>query len=96
MQTIPVIFRAERDSGEVIAVFPTLDEGDGCMTAYAHVGQHSACHWRWYHTTRPATPAEYADLLAELTAIYATRPASQPDIYGEPARLVIRKRISRK
>jgi hypothetical protein len=38
------------------------------MTCYAHVGQHGACSFAWFHgrTHRPASPAEYADLKAEL------------------------------
>ena len=39
-------------------------------TYYAHVGQHSPCSWKWYRSTPPAKPEEYADLLAELRRIY--------------------------
>lgn len=65
---VPVLFRV--DSGGVTAVFPT-EPGDysGNMTCYAHVGQHSGCSFGWYLTTRAATPAEYADLKAELESI---------------------------
>ena len=67
----PVLFRAERSGpfkGVVDAVFPTLpaDLDKYTMTCYAHIGQHSGCSLEWYHTTRKATPAEYADLKAEL------------------------------
>ena len=64
----PVTFRAERSGphkGEVTAVFP-----DG--VCYCHIGQHSSYEAEWYHSTRPATPEEYADLLAELRSIYET------------------------
>ena len=36
------------------------------MSCYARVGQHGACCFAWYRTTRPATEAEYADLKVEL------------------------------
>lgn len=70
----PVLFRADRRVNfEVTAVFPTLEypmhpRGIG-YTCYTHVGQHSACCRDWYHTTRPATPAEYTPLLKELEAM---------------------------
>ncbi len=76
MVAIPVLFRAERSGqfkGDVTAVFPTLPaSGPDEMTCYAHVGQHSGCTRAWYYGTRPATPDEYASLLAELTGIYCT------------------------
>jgi len=68
----PVLFRVarapRRDGADVTAVFPCepADTTGNIMTCYAHVGQHGSCGYGWYITTRPATPAEYADLLAEL------------------------------
>jgi hypothetical protein len=82
----PVIFRADKRDGDVTAVFPTdpADYTGECMGCYAHVGQHSQCSLAWYHShTRPATPAEYADLKAELEAAP----------YGY--RLAVYKRITR-
>lgn len=74
METLPVIFRAERSGdfeGEITAVFPTLPwDNSGNLTTYAHMGQHSGGSMGWYYETRPARPAEYASLLAELRAIY--------------------------
>jgi hypothetical protein len=64
-----VIFRADgpRNKPEITAVFPCEPADlEGNMSCYAHIGQHSACGFEWYRTTRPAKPAEYADLLAEL------------------------------
>jgi hypothetical protein len=63
----PVIFR--RDGDEIVAVFPTIEADPGQATCYAHIGQHSGCSRQWYYETRPAKPAEYADLLAELVDI---------------------------
>lgn len=80
-----VVFRADT-SGDVTAVFPySPSDNDGySMVCYAHIGQHSACSMQWYRNTRPATPAEYADLKAELES------------YGPPEAhyvLDVRKRI---
>ena len=87
IQTLPVIFRAEKSGpfkGDVTAVFPTLDAGAGMVTTYARVGQHSGGCREWYDTTRAADPYEYADLLAELRGIYETGP--------DAVRLVVRQR----
>lgn len=70
MKTI-VVFRAERSGpckGDVTAVFPyePADDTGQLMTCYAHTGQHSGCSMQWYRETRPAKPAEYADLKREL------------------------------
>lgn len=88
MNTIRVIFRAERSGpfkGDVTAVFPDRPwNWRGDLTCYAHIGQHSGCSLAWYRRTRPATPEEYAPLLADLRSIYETG--------ADPARLVIAKR----
>ena len=76
MDTMRVVFRADKSDDEVTAVFP--DEtwrhpswGMGTLTAcYAHIGQHGDCSLDWYRTTRPATESEYATLLQELRGIY--------------------------
>lgn len=72
-EVLDVIFRRDRKKDpEITAVFPSLcgtNEYD--MSCYAHIGQHGSCGMRWYHTTRAATPSQYADLLVELRQIYA-------------------------
>lgn len=68
--SIPVLFRKKYKADGVTAVFPTLPAGPGEMTCYAHIGQHSGCTFGWYNGTRAASPAEYADLLAEVQQIY--------------------------
>ena len=75
MSTLPVIFRAEKDGGEVTAVFPTVPGTSelGTFTVYARVGQHGVGNKMWYRTTRAAKEAEYASLLEELKSIYETR-----------------------
>ncbi len=65
-----VLFRIGRSKAEaaygVTAVFPDQAENNGNVGCYAHIGQHGACSRRWYYTTRPAKPDEYADLKSEL------------------------------
>jgi hypothetical protein len=65
----PVIFRMDGD--EVVAVFPTTPGNrlGTLMECYARMGQHASCGMGWYYTTRPATPAEYAGLKAELEGV---------------------------
>ena len=91
-----VIFRKDRESGDIVAVFPSEphDSAGRYWTCYMHVGQHSSCSLEWYRTTRPATEAESADLLRELTGIYTTRPAGNPEIYGESVTLRPVKRMT--
>jgi len=69
MQT-PVVFRVDRE-GEVYAIFPTLlADLSGNVTSYQHIGQHCAADYGWcIAKSKPATPAQYAALLQELTAI---------------------------
>lgn len=62
-----VIFRKWKDNGGVIAFFPDQKEAHGLIGSYEHVGQHGAAAYPNY--TTPATPAEYAPLLAELRGI---------------------------
>ena len=87
MDTIRVIFRADRSGpfkGDATAVFPDSPWNAANMTCYARIGKHSGCSLGWYRTTRPATPEEYAPLLAELRSIYETG--------DDHVRLVIAKR----
>lgn len=75
MKTLPVVFRIDRakTDRQITAVFPTTPgTGDPTtMQCYAHLGQHGACSLDWYYSrTRPATPEQYAPLLAELRGIY--------------------------
>jgi hypothetical protein len=66
-----VIFRKWRD-GTIDAIFPELPasrNGHDCV-AYAHIGQHSGADYQGVISqTKPATPDDYAPLLAELTRI---------------------------
>ncbi len=73
-ETIIVIFRKwpKREGGDVIALFPyEKSDFEGCYcTSYQHVGQHSGADFHGVvKVTKLATPAEYADLKAELERI---------------------------
>jgi hypothetical protein len=68
MKTV-VIFRVDRE-GIIYALFPELpsDNYGYFCTCYQHIGQHcSADYHGCIANSRPATPAEYADLFNELT-----------------------------
>jgi hypothetical protein len=68
---IPVIFRLEKGSkNDVLAVFPTLPEGYGDVSCYAHIGQHSRLSFEYYARTKKATQEQYSDLYQELQSIY--------------------------
>jgi hypothetical protein len=62
----PVVFRFVQ--GEVTAVFPCEphDMEGSNMTCYAHLGGHCGCSHEFARSGRPAKPAEYASLKAEL------------------------------
>ena len=68
-----VVFRvwaSGSGKGEVIALFPDIDEGRGMCSSYEHVGQHGGADYvSVIQHTRPATPEEYKDLQRELTHI---------------------------
>jgi len=74
----PVIFRIPRskrlaENDGVTAYFPTIpsDYQGFYITCYAHVGQHCGASLEHLNNprTRPATPAEYADLKSELESL---------------------------
>lgn len=88
MDKLQVIFRKwpKSEGGDVIAVFPEVEENFRCVASYQHVGGHAACSRGIIDHTKPATPEEYAPLLAELQSIY-----SRPDD-PEAVELAVRKR----
>ena len=69
----PVIFRKHKEKGgDVYALFPTIaSDVDGLYCAsYQHVGQHGGANYTLcIDNSRPATPAEYAELQDELVSI---------------------------
>lgn len=70
--TTAVVFRKyrEADGGDVLALFPDVDEGRGLCSCYQHVGQHGAAsYYGCVNDTVPAWPKEYADLMAELVSV---------------------------
>ena len=67
MATERVIFRKWKGNGDIIAFFPDQPDGPYLMS-YAHIGQHGLASYP-HPKTEPATPEEYAPLLAELRRI---------------------------
>lgn len=67
--TTKVIFRKDKEDGDVIAVFPEDKQDNNMIGCYAHIGQHSTMSLDYYKETVPATPEEYKDLKAELENI---------------------------
>lgn len=65
---IRVIFRAFK-SGEIIALFPDIKQGNGLILSYMHIGQHGGASPNIVSDTKPATPEQFAPLLNELTGI---------------------------
>ena len=64
-----VVFRRWRDTGDVIALFPEIDEGSGMCASYMHVGQHSAADYGGViGATHPASvgDADVVSLMREL------------------------------
>ena len=65
-----VLFLIERDSEDVFAYFPEIF-GDASlsryiMSAYSHIGQHSACRLSYAMECKQATTNQYLPLLNEL------------------------------
>lgn len=72
----PVIFRRDKGSREIVAVFPTIPaevhRGVQLFSCYRHIGQHGACTREWYVTrTYAASPSEYLELFLELRQFYS-------------------------
>lgn len=69
----PVVIRVwNGDDSDVFAIFPTIPASENGLycTAYQHVGQHCAADYHGcIRESRPATAAEAASLLAELTRL---------------------------
>jgi hypothetical protein len=68
----PVLFRISRApkkyGDEVTAVLPCepADYAGLYTTCFSVIGGHGSCSHDWLRTTRPATPAEYAETLRVL------------------------------
>ena len=64
-----VVFRVYKN-GNVIALFPDIDEGRGLCSSYIKMGQHSSASYVWIiQQTKPATEKQYGELFKELTHI---------------------------
>jgi hypothetical protein len=64
-----VVFRVWK-GGDVLALFPHMEEGRGMCGSYEHIGQHGAANYAaCIAQTRPANPEEFAPLKMELESI---------------------------
>lgn len=89
--TVYVVFRKERKPteddifyGNDVTAFiygAGIPVNYGKIMCYQHIGQHGEASLDYYNSLRPASPDEYADLLAELKSIY------------DDVNLVVRKKI---
>lgn len=89
--TVYVVFRKERKPteddifyGNDVTAFiygNGIPVNYGKIMSYQHIGQHGEASLDYYNSLRPASPDEYADLLAELKSIY------------DDVNLVVRKKI---
>jgi len=72
-QTQKVIFRASRRKSPEVSAVLVGQPGSfqSPLTVWDSQGGHGNGSWDWYYSTRPATPAEYADELARLRRQYA-------------------------
>ena len=65
-----VIFRKSYDwntrTWDVMAFFPECHVNPGNIMSYERVGQHGEASYNFDRSTKPCTPAEYADLKREL------------------------------
>lgn len=67
-----VVFRRwpEKDGGDVIALFPEIEDRWPYCSSYQHIGQHGGADYRGVvDATKPAKPAEYKSLQSELRSI---------------------------
>lgn len=69
IQSIDVCFR-KFPEGDVIAIFPQIEERYGMFESYQHFGQHGPCSKELLCELKTATPAEYKELLCELKMFY--------------------------
>tara|TARA_Y100000310_G_C20220314_1_gene595447 strand:- start:283 stop:561 length:279 start_codon:yes stop_codon:yes gene_type:complete len=68
----PVIYRKYKQNGDILALFPSIphDHNGYYCESYQHIGQHGGADYvHCIGITTPATPAEYADLHAELIRV---------------------------
>lgn len=66
-----VVIRRWRDTGDLIALFPDIDEGRGMIQSYMRVGQHGPASPAIVDRTRPADvdAEDVQRLLRELRAV---------------------------
>jgi len=65
--TVKFLFEQD-ETNEVFAYFPEIVHNGEYMTAYSHIGQHSACHPDYAENCVEAPQEYYSPLLCELMA----------------------------
>lgn len=71
-EVTPVVFRKwpKKEGGDILALFPTMEEKEYHVLSYEHIGQHGSANFNLcIQNTKAAKPEEYADLKAELEQI---------------------------
>lgn len=64
-----IVFRKWRN-GDIIALFPDIQETEYKVLVYEHIGQHGVADYtNVISITRPASPEEYHGLMTELKTI---------------------------
>lgn len=64
-----VIFRKEKE-GTILAVMPyNIEDWNGSMMCYSHIGQHAVMTPEYLKETKPCKPEEYRELQKELKGL---------------------------
>lgn len=98
MQKDAVIFRKDKKSGEIYALFPYLvDNYDGYVTTYQHIGQHSQGDLQHcIRTSVLAKEEEYRDLKSELESVGYKLDIKKRLQYGKYLEALLALRSSKK
>lgn len=69
-EQLPVIYRKFHTGGDIVALFPTVQDSQYFCMSYMHVGQHGGADYVGLQSiTSLAAPDEYSELHSELVAI---------------------------
>lgn len=65
-----VVFRKYKDNGDILALFPEIDEGNYRISCYERIGQHGVADYsHCIKITNPAKSEEYQSLKRELESL---------------------------
>ena len=74
-----VVFR-KFPEGDVIALFPEIEDGPGLVLSYQHIGQHGSASVDLLSELEPATTNECAELMLELEQLGYRQNPSKEDL----------------